>query len=79
MVCFRCNTEGVTLDLLDEAGGQEPCELLPNRLALLFVEAVEALLHQLGIRLDIKVVLDDLTGDARYVRGLPREDISVVV
>jgi hypothetical protein len=33
------------MDLPDEAGGQEPGELLVDCLALLFVDAVEALLN----------------------------------
>jgi hypothetical protein len=50
------------LDLPDEADGQEPGELLTNRLALLFVEATEALLHQLGIGLNVESVLSDPMG-----------------
>jgi hypothetical protein len=66
------------LDLPDEADNQEPGELLTNRLVLLFVEATEALLHQLGIGLNVESVLSDLMGDVRHVRGLPHEDIDIV-
>lgn len=67
------------LDLPDEASSQEPSEFLTNRLALLFVEAVEALLHWLGINVDVKSMLGDPTEDVGHVRGLPCKDICVVM
>jgi hypothetical protein len=67
------------LDLSDEAGVEELGELHTNCLELLLVKAVEALLHWLGVSLDVEVVLGNLLGDARCVRGLPREDIGVVM
>jgi hypothetical protein len=66
------------LDLPNEASSQEPGELLTNHLALLFVEATEALLHQLSIDLNVESVLSDLMGDVGHVRGLPHEDINIV-
>ena len=45
---------------------------------LLLVEVVEALLHYLGIGLDVEAVLSNLAGDARHVGGLPHEDVNVV-
>jgi len=66
------------LDLPNEAGIKLPGKLLTNGLVLLFIKASEALLHWLGISLDVEVVLGDLLRDAGHVRGRPREDIDVV-
>ena len=63
--------------LLDESGCQQLVHLLADRPALEFVEALQALLHRLGVGLDVKGVLGDLPRYARHVRGAPREDIGV--
>lgn len=65
------------LDLLDEARGQDFSELLANRL-LLLSEAAEVRLHRLGIGLDVEVVLINLVGDPKHIRGLPYKHIGVV-
>jgi hypothetical protein len=57
------------LDLFNEAGVQEPCELLANHLALLFIEAAEVLLHWLGAGLDVEAVLGNLTGMSGMSEG----------
>jgi hypothetical protein len=66
------------LDLFDKASVKEPGVLLSNCLALLLIEAVEALLHWLGIGIDVEVVLGNLMRDVRHVGGLPSEDVGVV-
>ena len=63
--------------LLDEFGLQKLVHLLADRAPLELVEAPQALLDRLGVRQDIKGVLDDLPRDARHVQGAPREDVSV--
>ena len=63
--------------LLDEFSLQELSQLLPDRLALFLIKASQALLHRLGVRLDVKGVLSDLPQDARHVRGTPREDVGI--
>jgi hypothetical protein len=65
------------LDLFDEAGGQEPSKRFANCLSLFFVIAAEALLHWLGVSLDVEAMLKDFTGNAGHVRGLPCEDVSI--
>ena len=63
--------------LLDESGRQKFLHLVADRLALELVEASQALLHRLGVGLDIKGVLDDPPRYARHVRGAPRKDVCV--
>jgi len=65
------------LDLFDEAGGQEPSKLFANCFSLLLIKATKALLHRLGVGLDVEVVLDDSMGNAGHVRGLPRKDVGI--
>jgi hypothetical protein len=63
--------------LLDESGLQKLVHLLADCPSLELVEAPQALLDRLGVRQDIKGVLDDLPRDSRHVRGAPREDVGV--
>lgn len=53
--------------------------LVSSCLLPLIVEAAEALLHQLGLHLNVEAVLGDLTGDAEHIEGLPQENISVLM
>src|SRR6185503_20821033 len=61
----------------DESGRQKFLQLLADRPALELVEASQALLHRLGVGLDVKGVIGDLPRYARHVRGAPREDVYV--
>ena len=63
--------------LLDESGRQKFVHLLADRPALELVEASQALLHRLGVGLDVKGVLGDLPRYAWHVRGAPREDACI--
>ena len=63
--------------LLDKSGHQKFMQLLADRPALEFVETSQALLHRLGVGLDIKGVLGDLPRYVRHVRGAPRKDVCV--
>jgi hypothetical protein len=47
--------------------------------ALLLVEAVQALLHWLGARLDPQGMLGDFPQNVWHIRGFPRENIAVRV
>ena len=62
---------------LDESGRQKFLQLLADRPALELVEALQALLHRLGVGSDVKGVLGDLPRYARHVRGAPCEDVCV--
>ena len=52
-------------------------DLLANDLALLLVEAAQALLHWLGIGLNIQGLLGDIPRYARHVRGTPCKHVGV--
>ena len=56
--------------LLDESGRQKFLQLLADRPVLELVEASQALLHWLGVGLDVKGVLGDLPRYARMSEGL---------
>jgi len=62
--------------LLDESIHQKLVHLLADRPSLELVEAPQALLDRLGVRLDIKGVLGDLPRYARCICGAPREDVG---
>jgi hypothetical protein len=62
---------------LDEPGLEELLQLCSDRPPPLLVETAEPLLHDTGMRQDIKGVLDDLPRDAWHIRGAPREDAGV--
>ena len=51
--------------------------LLIDRPSLELVEAPQALLDRLGVRLDVKGVLGDLPRYARHVRGAPHKDLYI--
>ena len=53
--------------LFDESGRQKFLQLLADRPALELAEASKALLHWLGVGLDIKRVLGDLPWYARHI------------
>ena len=53
--------------LLDESGRQKFLQLPVDRPALELVEASQALLHRLGVGLEVKGVLGDLPRYARNV------------
>ena len=63
--------------LFDESGRQKFLQLLADRPALELIKASQALLHRLGVGLDVKGVLSDLPRYARHIRGAPHEDVSV--
>jgi hypothetical protein len=64
-------------EFLDELGLEELPQLHSDRPASLFVKAPQPLLHDSGVRLDIKGVLSDLPRNAWYIRGAPRENDGV--
>ena len=53
--------------LFDESGRQKFLQLLADRPALELVKASQALLHRLGVGLDVKEVLGDLPLYASHV------------
>ena len=55
------------MNLLDESSSQKLVELLANDLALLLVEAAQALLHWLGTGSNLQGVLGDIPRKTRYV------------
>jgi hypothetical protein len=55
----------------------ELLDLLANRLALLVIEAVEALLHRFRSRLDVQFVLSNILRDPLHVGGFPCKHIEV--
>jgi hypothetical protein len=60
----------------------EPCtkelhDPLANRLALLVVEATKSLFHQFRSRLDVQLVLGNLSQNPLHVGGFPREHVEV--
>ena len=63
--------------LLYESSRQKLVDLLADCPVLELVDASQALLHQLGVGLDVNRVLGDLPRYARHVRGAPRKDICV--
>src|SRR6185312_13167840 len=63
--------------LFDDSGRQKFSQLLADRPALELAEASQALLHRLGVGLDIKGVLGDLPRYARHIRGAPRKNVGV--
>jgi hypothetical protein len=65
------------MNLLDESSLQKLMDLLTNDLAHLLVEAVQALLHQLGAGSDLQGVLGDFRGYARHIRGTPHEYVDI--
>jgi hypothetical protein len=52
-------------------------DLLADDLALLLVEAVQALLHWFGTGSNLQGVLGDFPGYARHIRGTPRKDVDI--
>ena len=65
------------MNLLDESCHQKLADLLTNDLALLLVEAAQALLHWLGTGSNLQGVLGDFPRYARHVRGTPCKHVSV--
>jgi hypothetical protein len=55
------------MNLLDESGLQKLVDLLTDDLALLPVEAAQALLHRLGVGSDLQGVLGDFPRYARHI------------
>jgi hypothetical protein len=64
-------------DFTDEPCTKELHDLLANRLALLVVEATKTLFHWFRSRLDVQLVLRNLSRDPLHVRGFPRKHIEV--
>jgi hypothetical protein len=67
------------MNLLDESGLQKLVDLLTDDLALLFVEAGQALLHRFGAGLDLQGMLGNFLGYARHIRGTPHEYVDIHV
>jgi hypothetical protein len=67
------------VNLLDESDLQKLMNLLINDLALLLVEAVQALLHWFGADSDLQGVLGDFPRYAQHIRGTPCEYVSIRV
>jgi hypothetical protein len=65
------------INLLDESSLQKLVDLLADDLALLLVEAAQALFHRSGADSDLQGVLGDFPGYARYIRGTPRKNVDV--
>ena len=65
------------MNLLDESGRQKLVDLLANDLALLLIEAAQALLHWLGTGSNLQGVLGDLPRYARHVRRTPCKHVGV--
>jgi hypothetical protein len=65
------------VDFTDEPCTKELQDLLANRLALVVIEAAQALFHRLRSRLDVQFVLGNLSRDPLHVRGFPHEHVEV--
>ena len=65
------------VNFLDESSRQKLINLLANDLALLLVEAAQALLHWLGTGSNLQGVLGDYPRNARHVRGTPCKHVGV--
>jgi hypothetical protein len=65
------------MNLLDESGLQKLVDLLTDDLALLLVEAAQALLHRLGAGSDLQGVLGHFPGYAQHIRGTPCEYVKI--
>jgi hypothetical protein len=65
------------MNLLDESSLQKFVDLLTNDLALLLVEAAQALLYQFGAGSDLQGVLGDFLRYAWHIRGTPHEYVSI--
>jgi hypothetical protein len=63
--------------LFDESCGHQLVDLLAYGPALLFVKAVQVLLHGSGSSSDIQRVLGDIPRYARHVRGTPRKNFGI--
>jgi hypothetical protein len=65
------------MNLLDEFGLQQLVDLLADDLALLLVEAAQALFHQFGAGSDLQGMFGDFPRYAQHIRGTPRKDVDV--
>jgi hypothetical protein len=65
------------VNLLDESGLQKLVNLLTDDVALLLVEAAQALLHRSGAGSDLQGVLVNFPRYARHIRGTPRKYIGI--
>jgi hypothetical protein len=65
------------VNLLDESGLQKLVNLLTDDLALLLVEAAQALLHRFGASSDLQGVLGDFPRYVRHIRGTPCEYVGI--
>jgi hypothetical protein len=57
------------MNLLDESGLQQLADLLTDDLALLLVEAVQALFHRSRADSDLQGMFGDFPGYARHIGG----------
>jgi hypothetical protein len=65
------------VNLLDESDLQKLVNLLTDDLALLLVEAAQALLYQFGAGPDLQGMLGNLLGYAWHIRGTLREYVGI--
>jgi hypothetical protein len=65
------------VDFTDEPYTKELQDLLANRLALVVVEATQALFYRLRSPLDVEFVLGKFSRDPLHVGGFPREHVKV--
>jgi hypothetical protein len=65
------------MDLFDEASVQQLPNLLMDETLPLNGLSPRLLTHQLGIRVDLQMVLDHLPGDPRHLRWFPCEYIGI--
>jgi hypothetical protein len=65
------------VDFTDEPCTKELQDLLANRLALVVVEAAQALFDRLRSRLDVEFVLGNLPRDPLHIGGFPCKHVEV--
>jgi hypothetical protein len=65
------------MNLLDESGLQKLVDLLADDLALLLVEAAQALLHRFRASTGLQGMLVDLPRYARHIRGTPTKYVDI--
>jgi hypothetical protein len=65
------------MDLFDEASVQQLPDLLTDEILPLDGLSPRLLTHRFGVRVDLQMVLDHLTGDPRHLRRFPCEYVGI--
>jgi hypothetical protein len=65
------------MDLFDEASVQQLLELLTDEILPLNGLSPRLLTQRFGVRVDLQMVLDHLSGDPRHLRRFPCEYVGI--